>query len=60
MELLLNIINRSITIMDGRIDSIILLAAQKAGLDVSSCFPSDLVIWVNIPWNYIIYINTTI
>jgi len=41
---------RSITIMDGRIDSIILLAAQKAGLDVSSCFPSDLVIWCD-PYN---------
>jgi len=34
--------------MDGRIDSIILLAAQKAGLDVSSCFPSDLIIWVSL------------
>jgi len=41
---------RSITIMDGRIDSIILLAAQKAGLDVSSCFPSDLIIWCD-PYN---------
>jgi len=41
---------RSITIIDGRIDSIILAAAQKAGLDVSSCFPSDLIIWCD-PYN---------
>jgi protein Tob/BTG len=41
---------RSITIIDGRIDSIILAAAQKAGLDVSSCFTSDLIIWCD-PYN---------
>ena len=42
------LINRSISINDGRIDHLILIAAYVAGMDVSECFPNDLIIWVNI------------
>jgi len=38
---------RSISINDGRIDHLILIAAYVAGMDVSECFPNDLIIWVD-------------
>ncbi|KAG4106225.1 BTG-domain-containing protein [Neocallimastix lanati (nom. inval.)] len=38
---------RSISINDGRIDHLILIAAYLAGMDVTECFPNDLIIWVD-------------